>query len=126
MALKVRSATGQTFHRCGMTFGSEAVIVPLRKLSEPFGSPQPSKNRPQRIGDVLVADKGLYCDSAEDPDDDVYRDELRAAEKNAEARRAAIEAEARGLSATEETNATPASASGEPPAEPAGRRRKHD
>lgn len=69
MALKVRSATGRTYHRCGMEFGREPVIVPEAKLAEKFGTPVVTK-KSKTIGEILRADTGLYCDeAAESPAD---------------------------------------------------------
>ena len=64
MALKVRTAHGKTFHRCGLTFGKTWTVVDDETLAKPFGTPKPTKKSPT-IAKVLKRERMLVCEAAD-------------------------------------------------------------
>ena len=66
MALKIRTADGKPFYRCGIKFTGDAIIVGNKTLNKLYGSPEPSKNNPTTVKDVLLAERMLVCGPAKD------------------------------------------------------------
>lgn len=65
MALKIRTADGKTFHRCGIKFTGDPIVVSEEELDKRYGSPEPSKKNPILVGEVLLAERMLVCEIAE-------------------------------------------------------------
>ena len=65
MPLKVRTANGGDFCRCGIMFSGDPVVVPDEKLDEKWGSPAPAKKNPVTIKSVLLAEQMLVCEKVE-------------------------------------------------------------
>lgn len=63
-SLQFRTTHGKTFHRCGIAFGKQPVVVDDKKLDKLFGSPRPSRNKSkqQTVHDVLKAESMLICE----------------------------------------------------------------
>lgn len=62
MGLKVRTAHGQDFWRCGIKFGKEPVVVPDHTCGQKFGSPSPTSC----LGDALLKEPLLICEQCPD------------------------------------------------------------
>ena len=60
MALKVRTAAGGTFHRCGMKFGAEPTVVSDKVLAKQFDTPGVTRKSPT-IEEILKGESALVC-----------------------------------------------------------------
>ncbi len=70
MALSVVSRTGKDFWRCGIKFGTEAVIVGREKLDEHFASPPGKRKKPVTVEQTLKEDPNLVCAEVPEPKKD--------------------------------------------------------
>lgn len=74
MALKVRTAHGKEFFRCGIEFGPDWKVVDGDKLAEKFGTPMPAADDKAALAklpiveQVLRGEKMLVCEPASEPD----------------------------------------------------------
>ena len=64
MSLSVRSVTGGTFRRAGLSFSDAPTIVSEEKLNTKLGPP--SYRAGTTVRDVLMAEKKLACTPVED------------------------------------------------------------
>jgi len=65
VALKVRTAHGNDFWRCGIKFGKDPTIVEAATLSKP--SRESKRKNVPTVGDVLKAEPMLVCETCEEP-----------------------------------------------------------
>ena len=70
--LKVRSANGSDFHRCGIKFGKEPVIVEDETLAKVFIKSR-KKDAARTVEQVLRAEPMLVCEAYTPPKDEAKK-----------------------------------------------------